>query len=812
MSVRANLKSWWVVLVFLLWMGCATVEGRTIYVDDDEPADFNNIKAAINDSNDGDTIIVRDGTYTGGGNRDIDFLGKPITVRSENGPENCIIDCQGTETEPHRGFYFNNGEDSNSVVDGFTIINGYASSVSPEQLEWSGGGILCRHGSGPTIRNCIITGNTTLNGTGGGIRASGGLITNCMIKGNYAHGMQEYGPGGGGISCGGQATVSNCTISGNTATTSGGGIRCTYGNPKVINCVIVGNSAVHGGGIDCHWGGDAMISNCTISSNLAYSSGGGIKSLDSSPILANCILWGDSSPFGPEISNYCLYGSFVINISYSNVQGGQEQTNVYPGCTLDWGPGNIDADPRFGTPGSWGFIEGMVSYWTLDGNAEDPLGGNHGTVHGNPVWTAGQVGGSLYFDGDGDYVDCGNDSSVNLTNNFSISMWFNSDNAGPNLLICKGNVPAYESGGAYTIFCVPISGMLVFLVRDSNNSDFGFAVTAVPLNQWTHVVGTFSDGNITLYKNGFSEPNSTVGTPTIHSHSNDEPLGIGAEGDGGMAFDGRIDDVRIYNRALSGEEIEQLYHWNGDYRHGDYHLQSQAGRWDPNSESWVQDDVISPCIDAGNPGCPLRDEPNDPNNIRINMGAYGGTAEASKTPADWRNIADLTNDWAVDFNDLAAFVDYWLDTGECIPSDLNRSQFVDFNDFAIFGQWWQINYSLCFPRWHPDYANWITAGQPDCWCYSRQCHGDADGLAQGDPKTGYHYVGTIDLEILLSVWVLAEPGCWPAKYGDCPNYNPCVDFDHDLDVDDNDGDIAQPWYGVKEPPHGPGVPADCLQY
>jgi len=120
---------------------------------------------------------------------------------------------------------------------------------------------------------------------------------------------------------------------------------------------------------------------------------------------------------------------------------------------------------------------------------------------------------------------------------------------------------------------------------------------------------------------------------------------------------------------------------------GDYHLKSQAGRWDANNESWVKDDVTSPCIDAGNPGCPLGDEP-EPNGNRRNMGAYGGTAEASKSPAYWRSIADLTNDWTVDFNDLAVFVDYWLETGECIPSDLNRSQFVDFSDFAIFGQQW----------------------------------------------------------------------------------------------------------------------------
>jgi hypothetical protein len=61
---------------------------------------------------------------------------------------------------------------------------------------------------------------------------------------------------------------------------------------------------------------------------------------------------------------------------------------------------------------------------------------------------------------------------------------------------------------------------------------------------------------------------------------------------------------------------------------GDYHLKSQAGRWDPNSQSWVQNDVTSPCIDAGDPNSPIGHEP-FPNGGVINMGAYGGTDQAS---------------------------------------------------------------------------------------------------------------------------------------------------------------------------------------
>jgi hypothetical protein len=211
---------------------------------------------------------------------------------------------------------------------------------------------------------------------------------------------------------------------------------------------------------------------------------------------------------------------------------------------------------------------------------------------------------------------------------------------------------------------------------------------------------------------------------------------------------------------------------------GDYHLKSQAGRWDPNSESWAKDSMTSPAIDAGNPGCPLGDEPNDANNVRISMGAYGGTAEASKTPADWRSIADFTNDWSVDYNDLSIFVDYWLQAGQCIPSDLDRSQSVNLKDFSIFAREWP----LCGA--HLSY--WNLVGRPECWCASvnpRQCHGDADGRAE---TKGRYWVYLEDLNILLAAWQV-EGWTLLDPHGDFLTYTSywgeeiplvCADFDH----------------------------------
>jgi len=126
----------------------------------------------------------------------------------------------------------------------------------------------------------------------------------------------------------------------------------------------------------------------------------------------------------------------------------------------------------------------------------------------------------------------------------------------------------------------------------------------------------------------------------------------------------------------------------------DYHLRSQGWRCDTERKVWTWDDVTSRCIDAANPGSSLEDEllsiPYDPNNewginIRRNMGAYGGTKEASMAPYYWALLADLTNDGIVDYGDLGAQVQYWLITGNELPGDLNRDGIVNMPDLALLG-------------------------------------------------------------------------------------------------------------------------------
>jgi hypothetical protein len=133
-------------------------------------------------------------------------------------------------------------------------------------------------------------------------------------------------------------------------------------------------------------------------------------------------------------------------------------------------------------------------------------------------------------------------------------------------------------------------------------------------------------------------------------------------------------------------------YWNGVWVWApDFHLESQAGRWDPCSQNWATDAVTSPCIDAGNPGCVLGNEPNDVANVRINMGAYGGTTEASRTPAGWGLLCDVNNDWSVNTGDLVWLARYFYSSGECIPADFSRDQIVNVFDFVhLYIEWLDV--------------------------------------------------------------------------------------------------------------------------
>jgi hypothetical protein len=102
---------------------------------------------------------------------------------------------------------------------------------------------------------------------------------------------------------------------------------------------------------------------------------------------------------------------------------------------------------------------------------------------------------------------------------------------------------------------------------------------------------------------------------------------------------------------------------------------------------WVYDDVNSACIDAGDPNSDWTKEI-WPHGKRINMGAYGGTPEASMSPSTIGNIADIDNSGMVDDNDLKLLIQQWLENGIFIRADLDLNLGVNFIDFSIFAENW----------------------------------------------------------------------------------------------------------------------------
>lgn len=345
----------------------------TIVVDPNGSADYITIQAGIDNAANGDTIVAADGIYTGAGNRDIDFTGKTLTVRSDNGPENCIIDCQASSGNKHRGFIFHSGESNDSVLKGFTITNGYGPEedvgYGPQSY---GGGIFCRSSS-PTIDNCIIEGNSAKFGGAIAVFNSNPTIRHCKIISNLANST------GGGIWYRyGSLTVRCCIISDNVASHRGG-VDSLQDGITLINSIITSNSASYGsGGIRCA-GDMAVITNCTFCDNSAENWGGGIWCQGSSATIQNCIVWNNTAPTDPGLGSSTMYPS-VINVLYSDVQGGYS------------GQGNINSNPDFANPAGDDYHLSVGSPCIDSGDPAYSIGPGETDIDGHVRVLYGRVG------------------------------------------------------------------------------------------------------------------------------------------------------------------------------------------------------------------------------------------------------------------------------------------------------------------------------------------------------------------------------------------------------------------------------------
>jgi len=271
------------------------------------PSVYNTIQEAIYAAIEGDVVVVENGEYAGPGNMEIDFLGKEITVKSENGPDYTVINCDGDG----RAFHFKRAETNRSIIQGFTIKRGVATAEQGYRA-W-GGGVKISGASSPTILNCTF--EMCSANEGGGIHSSGPgtFIGNCTFRDNSAGlgssnsggAMAFYGAdftiikncqflrnttlsedaAGGAISIGGgfNFTIQNSQFMENTTEGPGGAISFGSGESGYLGtisaCVFSNNSAGNGGGIFLgSSNNDARldVQNCVFSDNAANTSGGAI--------------------------------------------------------------------------------------------------------------------------------------------------------------------------------------------------------------------------------------------------------------------------------------------------------------------------------------------------------------------------------------------------------------------------------------------------------------------------------------------------------------------------------------------------------
>jgi hypothetical protein len=167
-----------VMLVAFLVVACG--ESTPIAIEEDDhvievPGEQPTIQAGIDAAGSGDTVLVASGEYSGDGNRDLEFGGKSLILRSVAGPLFTTLNLQGDSSEPHTGFYFMSDEDSSTIVEGFTVRNGWTTS---------GGALECRSSS-PEIRWCIFVGNEG-EVSGGAVRCkdSSPHFINCTFVAN----------------------------------------------------------------------------------------------------------------------------------------------------------------------------------------------------------------------------------------------------------------------------------------------------------------------------------------------------------------------------------------------------------------------------------------------------------------------------------------------------------------------------------------------------------------------------------------------------------------------------------------------------
>ena len=320
-----------------------------------------NIQNAIDICAVGNTVLVSNGVYVTGGratpgasltNRIV--VTNAIIVRSVNGLSNTVICGQGPRGDNAvRCAYLANG----AMLCGFTLSNGCTRTSGDYSKDMNGGGI---YAANAVVSNCLITGNSASSSGGG---TYDGTVNNCTITGNSAF-------SGGGI---GESAANNCTIAANSASYWGGGTSGGIAN----NCTITGNLASNEGGGTCL----STVNNCTITGNLASNEGGGTYD---AWLVMNCIVYYNTAPNGandydsgpfihccttpkPDYPGNITNEPMFVDAVAGNLRLSSNSTCINAGINQTWMIGTVDLDgkPRI--------IDGVVDIGAYEWSTRTPI-------------------------------------------------------------------------------------------------------------------------------------------------------------------------------------------------------------------------------------------------------------------------------------------------------------------------------------------------------------------------------------------------------------------------------------------------------
>jgi parallel beta-helix repeat protein/predicted outer membrane repeat protein len=608
----------------------------------------------------------------------------------------------------------------------------------------------------PVLVNCTFTSNSAEE-NGGGLYSSDSKpsLNNCTFSENSA------GYGGGGICFNNSdPNLTGCLLNKNSAF-YGGGMYNDSSRLILIYCTLTGNLGYdYGGGIYNIASSDLSLDNCLITANRTNSYGGGIYNNNSDLTLSNCTLNGNSARDGSSIAfnsmlqigqstawlvNCILWDGgniiwvnddSIIAIFYSDIKGGWS------------GTGNIDDDPLFadlngldGTPGTEDDdLRPAPSSPCVDtGDPNYTPGPDNNDIDGNPRIVSSRVDMGAYEFQGVIYVDnhvLDGSGQENLLEDGSEARPFSTIQKAVDVAKDGQKVlvrPGVYSNIDFTGKAITVAGTdgapIIEAPLQSNRSG------GTDRDNVDGVIFHTGEGPDSVLKNFIIRNSRTAisldygSSPTIRNLTIvDNDFGISANENSNPDIsncifwnntDGDLFQCEVRYSCFESETPgagnitgNPLF---ADPVNGDYHLMSEGYRWNMQNGSWTWDFVTSPCIDAGDPTMPLGDEPmsvsHGPNNeyginLRINMGAYGGTSQASlaplywfpgyetdppePNPAQWTSDGKPTEDSVLGSNRI---VEYWIKMIAAEATDASGpvEYFFECTTEAGFSSEWQIS-------------------------------------------------------------------------------------------------------------------------